>query len=53
MVAFTTCNSTNAHFGKWYFSLCDKNLNVNTEFGHINSRLHQHRERLFFSVKKY
>ena len=36
METYTTCNSTNNHLSKrtGFYSLCDKNMNVNSNTGH-------------------
>ena len=37
----------------WYCSFCDRNRNVKSETGHINSNFHKRRERFALSVKKH
>ena len=36
----------------WYFTLCDKNMNGNSEPGQITSNFHKRREGLAFTLKK-
>ena len=50
----TTCNSITTHFSNrsWYCSLCDKNMNVKSKTGKINSNFHKRRERFAFTVRK-
>ena len=55
MKTYKICLPTKDHLSKrtWYCSLCDKNMNVNRETGHINSIFHKRRERFAFTAKQY
>ena len=55
METYTTCNSTNTHLSKrtWFFSLCDKKMNVKSKSGPKISIFRQRRERFVFILKNY